>query len=287
MAGGPQGCGAEGTTRILVHAPHSERFRAWRGGLRGAGQREPLGSWFMHRIPSGSVRGGGASGVRGRGNHSDPGSCTAFRAVPCVAGGPQGCGAEGTTRILVHAPHSERFRAWRGGLRGAGQREPLGSWFMHRIPSGSVRGGGASGVRGRGNHSDPGSCTAFRAVPCVAGGPQGCGAEGTTRILVHAPHSERFRPWRGVRDIGNHSAPGSCAAFRAVQSVAGGAGQRAPPSTCSNISIVVPPRLQSGFENVTSKPEESHCPVSGPRWRIHGDRFGATFAGPASIMGRP
>ncbi len=188
---GASGGGAEGTTRILVHAPHSERFRAWRGGLRGAGQREPLGSWFMHRIPSGSVRGGGASGVRGRGNHSDPGSCTAFRAVPCVAGGLRGAG---------RGNHSDpgsctAFRAVpcvAGGPQGCGAREPLGSWFMHRIPSGSVRGGGA------GQREPLGSWFMHR-IPSVSVRGGGGGTLGPTRRLVQAPHSARFSPWRGVR----------------------------------------------------------------------------------------
>ncbi len=197
-ARGPRWHAREGTTRILVHAPPSEWFRSGRGAPGGMRGREPLGSWFMRHLPSGSVLGAGPQVACAGGNHSDPGSCATFRVVPFWARGPRWHAREGTTRILVHAPPSEWFRSGRGAPGGMRGREPLGSWFMRHLPSGSVLGAGPQVACAGGNHSDPGSCATFRVVPFWARGPRWHAREGTTRILVHAPPSERFRSGRGA-----------------------------------------------------------------------------------------
>ncbi len=166
-----QGAARQGTARNPVHVPHFERFPLSPGGSRGLRAREPLETWFMCRISSGSLFRQGVPGGCARGNRSKPGSCAAFRVVPSFARGFQGAARQGTARNLVHVPHFERFPFSPGGSRGLRAREPLETRFMCRISSGSFGRG-----RWRG-HPAPGAWQAPRILSI-----RGCSA-GRRRVL--------------------------------------------------------------------------------------------------------
>ncbi len=135
------------------------------------GNRLKPGSCAAFRVVPFFAR--GVPGGCAPGNRLKPGSCAAFRVVPSFAKGFQGAAREGTARNLVHVPHFEWFPLSPGGSRGLRAREPLETWFMCRISSGSPFRQGVPGGCARGNHLKPGSCAAFRAVPSAGGGGEG------------------------------------------------------------------------------------------------------------------